>query len=257
MGDIILFPQAVISNRVTRLTTNHIIPEEITEETPSVGDHTSEPIKSSEDICRISEYLISQKRYRDNMLFIVGINFGLRVSDLLQLRFSSIINTDLSFKKTFPILEKKTANTRKHKRNRYITLNEAVMDAVVLYLSNTGEVKLNDYMFRCEGNRAKNSDKPLHRNSVEVIIKGVVEELGIDIKASTHTLRKTFAYHQMLMSKNDPRKLLLLQKMFGHSTPEQTLDYIGITREEIEEAYTELNLGKRKVSALVDSIVSA
>jgi hypothetical protein len=47
----------------------------------------------------------------------------------------------------------------------------------------------------------------------------------------------------MLISKNDPRKLLLLQKMFGHSTSAQTLDYIGITGEEIEEAYLSLNLG--------------
>ena len=51
-------------------------------------EHAAEPIKNLEDIFAISEYLISEKRYRDNMLFIVGINFGLRVSDLRMLRFS-------------------------------------------------------------------------------------------------------------------------------------------------------------------------
>ena len=70
---------------------------------------------------------------------------------------------------------------------------------------------------------------------------------------STHTLRKTFAYHQMVMSGNDPRKLLLLQKMFGHSTAAQTLDYIGITSEEIDEAYRRLNLGSVSCNYLVDS----
>ena len=65
-------------------------------------------------------------------------------------------------------------------------------------------------------------------------------------------MRKTFAYHQMVMSGNDPRKLLLLQKMFGHSSAGQTLDYIGITGEEIEKAYEDLNLGSGK-HYLIDS----
>ena len=59
----------------------------------------------------------------------------------------------------------------------------------------------------------------------------------------------------MLISNNDPRKLLLLQKMFGHSTSAQTLDYIGITGEEIEAAYMELNLGARRKPYLVDSTI--
>ena len=56
----------------------------------------------------------------------------------------------------------------------------------------------------------------------------------------------------MVMSGNDLRKLLL-QKMFGHSTAAQTLDYIGITGEEIEEAYRKLNLGSTRHNYLVDS----
>ena len=70
---------------------------------------------------------------------------------------------------------------------------------------------------------------------------------------ATHSLRKTFAYHQIMMSKNDPRKLLLLQKMFGHSTSAQTLDYIGITLEEMDDAYRNLNLGSLTSNYLMDS----
>jgi len=55
------------------------------------------------------------------------------------------------------------------------------------------------------------------------------------------------------MSHNDSRKLLLLQKMLGHSSPAQTLDYIGITSEEIDEAYKKLNLGSASSNYLVDS----
>ena len=57
----------------------------------------------------------------------------------------------------------------------------------------------------------------------------------------------------MIMAKNDPRKLLLLQKMFGHSTAAQTLDHIGITAEEMDDAYRNLNLGSLTCNYLVDS----
>lgn len=209
------------------------------------NEHAAEPIKSVEEIERISEYLVTNGRYRDNMLFIVGINFGLRVSDLLTLRFGHLIDDSFRFKTTFPILEKKTKNTRKVKKNRYITINDAVMDAVTLYLEHHPS-KLDDYMFKGEGNRSGHKNEPMSRKHVDRLLKGIVADLGIEVHASTHMLRKTFAYHQMMMSGNAPRKLLLLQKMFGHSSAIQTLDYIGLTMEEMQEAYMNLNLGSRQ-----------
>jgi len=216
-------------------------------------EHTSEPIKSVDDINRISSYLVEHRRYRDNMLFILGINFGLRVSDLIQLRFGQLIDDSFSFKTTFPVLEKKTKTTRKVQKNRYITINDSVMEAVTLYLQHAPS-KLDDFLFRSESNRGCNQNKPISRMSVDRILKGIAEDLHLECKVATHTLRKTFGYHQMVMSGNDPRKLLLLQKIFGHSSSTQTLDYIGITREEIEEAYTSLNLGSRNCYATFSSI---
>lgn len=216
-------------------------------------EHTAEPIKSMDDIIKISKFLVSQKRYRDNMLFIVGINFGLRVSDLRMLRFSNLINDNLTFKDSFAVFEKKTRNTRKRKKNRYITINNAVIDAVTLYLENSENVRLSDYMFRSESNRGINVNEPLTNKSIDRILKGIASDLELNIKMSTHTLRKTFCYHQMLMSGNDSRKLLLLQKILGHATPAQTLDYIGITGEEIEDAYRKLNLGSQTENYLLDS----
>lgn len=217
-------------------------------------DHASEPIKRIEDIKRISDWFIQNGNYRDNMLFIVGINFGIRVSDLLTLRFSHLIDDTFRFKTVFPILEKKTKNTRKVKKNRYITINDAVIDAVTLYLEHTPGVRLSDYMFRSVSNNGSNINKPIHRNSVERILKKVGKELNLDIHIATHTLRKTFGYHQMMMSNNDPRKLLLLQKIYGHSSTAQTLEYIGITNEEISEAYLNLNLGTNLIDSRMEEV---
>ena len=218
-------------------------------------EHAAEPIKNIDDIFTISRFLISEKRYRDNMLFIVGINFGLRVSDLRMLRFSNLINDNLTFKDSFPVFEKKTRNTRKRKKNRYITINTAVVEAITLYLENTPNVHLSDYLFRSLSNRGVNSGEPLSVKSIDRILKGIANELDINVKMSTHTLRKTFCYHQMLMSNNDGRKLMLLQKMMNHSSPAQTLDYIGITSEEIQDAYRQLNLGSEKYHYLMDSVI--
>lgn len=261
MGKVIKFPgtesgvidvRALQKNRV-KSAAGLIAPA--TEETHCelAPEHAAEPVKSIDDIYHISKYLIRNKRYRDNMLFIVGINFGLRASDLRMLRFSNLINDNFTYKENFPVFEKKTRNTRKRKKNRYITINTAVIEAVTLYLQNTPNVSLSDYMFRSESNRGVNENKPLAIQSIDRILKGIARDLNINVKMSTHTLRKTFCYHQMVMSNNDSRKLLLLQKMLNHSSPAQTLDYIGITTEEIEEAYKNLNLGGLGGSYLVDS----
>lgn len=218
-------------------------------------EHAAEPIKNMDDIFAISRYLIQNGRYRDNMLFIVGINFGLRASDLRMLRFNNLINTNFTFKDSFPVFEKKTRNTRKRKKNRYITINTAVVEAVTLFLQNTPNVSLSDYMFRSESNRGGNLNEPLSVKSIDRILKGIATDLNINVKMSTHTLRKTFCYHQMLMSHNSSRKLMLLQKMLNHSSPAQTLDYIGITTEEIDEAYRKLNLGSATCNYLVDSSI--
>ena len=246
MGDVITFQQyinvdALKQNRV--LSAGLIAPAQERVDQELAAEHTAEPIKSMDDIMRISEYLIEKQRWRDYMLFIVGINFGLRASDLRLLRFSNLINDNLTFKESFPILEKKTKNTRKRRKNRYITINTAVIEAVTTYLEHTPGVSLSDYMFRSESNNSADMNRPITVRSINRIMDRISDELAISSKMSSHTLRKTFCYHQMVMSNNDPRKLMLLSKMLGHSSVSITLDYIGITGEEIDEAYRNLNLG--------------
>lgn len=244
---------SVLRVNTRKLSSSMIAPPVEEVKNDVVQEHSAEPIKKMEDINRISEYLIQNERYRDNMLFIVGINFGLRVSDLRELRFSDIINLNLTFKDSFPVFEKKTRNTRKRKKNRYITINDAVVESVTLYLQNTPNVKMSDYMFRSESNRGGNQNVPLSNKSIDRILKGIAYDLDLTFRMSTHTLRKTFCYHQMLMSNNDPRKLMLLQKMMNHASPAQTLDYIGLTYEEMQEAYRELNLGSTTRNYMVNT----
>lgn len=241
MADIIYIrPQELTSRR--RLAEGLIAPASAPVEFELAGDHKADPIKSLEDIDRISTYLIEQGRWRDNMLFICGINFGLRISDLLRLRFCNLIDDGMAFKDEFPILEKKTRNTRKVRANRYLSINDAVVDAVTLYLEHVPS-KLDDFMFRSESPNGRTKNVAMSRMAVHNVLEGIQRDLGIDAHLSSHSLRKTFGFHQMAMSGNDPRKLVILQRMFGHSSLMQTMEYIGITDEEISDAYMNLNLG--------------
>ena len=85
----------------------------------------------------------------------------------------------------------------------------------------------------------------LKRRSVERILKEVInDELGIPVKASTHCLRKTFAYQVIMNAKDRSRAIEFLQKIFGHSSQQVTLHYAGITDDEIQDMYQNLNLGR-------------
>lgn len=242
-----------LKNNTIRLSAGLISPATEAHEDLLAPEHSAEPIKRMDDIQRICDYYLENERYRDYMLFIVGINFGLRVSDLRMLRFCNLINDNLTFKDSFPVFEKKTRNTRKRKKNRYITINAAVIEAVTKYLEHTPGVCLSDYMFRSVSNNGHLKNEPLAIQSIDRILKETARDVGINTRVSTHTLRKTFAYWTMVLGNNDQRQLLLLQKMFNHSSPSQTLAYIGLDRDEIEAAYKSLNLGLSK--SYFDSVI--
>ena len=220
--------------------------EEI-EEKELAESKAAEPIKDKEDIRRISEYLVEQGRYRDNMLFIVGINVGLRVSDLIELRFSDFIDADGKYKTEFDVFEHKTRKSRKNPKNRRIGINEAVVWAIDEYLNNEArkgnKIKLNEYLF--PATRSDTETGHINRKTVDMMIKGVIKDLGIQVKASTHTLRKTFGYQMMEAAPVGKKEatLLLLQEIYGHSDSRTTRRYIGITQDDITDAYLGLNLG--------------
>ena len=62
------------------------------------------------------------------------------------------------------------------------------------------------------------------------IICNACNNAGINLNIGTHTLRKTFGYH-FYQEKKD---IVILQKIFNHSTPDITLRYIGINQDIID-----------------------
>lgn len=210
-------------------------------------EHSAEPVKNKEDIARLRDYFLHHN-LRNHMLFVVGINVGLRISDLLALRFRDVMNEDLSYKKEIVKIEKKTKNTSKTIKRRIFALSPVAIQAIEMYRQTIKNFSLDMYLFRSESVATKYTytNKPMKRQGVQDILNEAFDALGITTRHGTHVLRKTFAYH-VLTGTNDPfertRRLELLQSLFNHSSPAVTLAYAGITRDEKVSLYQNLDLG--------------
>lgn len=189
-----------------------------------------EPIKKQKDIDKIKQYLKGKKNRRDYMLFVVGINVGLRAGDLLNLKLMDVM-TEFRVRDSVIIKEQKTGKLRE------FTLNTSVKDAINYYLRSIDEYNPNDYLFKSQ------KGGHLSVQATHKLIKGLLRELNIKGNYGTHSLRKTWAYHIYINnSKNNPMILPTLQKMLNHSNQSTTLRYIGITKEVISDVYNSVNL---------------
>lgn len=195
-----------------------------------------EPIKNVKDINKIKQYLIGKENKRDYMLFVVGINIGLRAGDLLRLTIGDVAEIDewkkVKIRDNVTIIEEKT------EKKREFTLNNSCKEAIMLYLSNIDSFQLEDYLFK-----SRKGDGPLTVESAHKLLKNLLRELNIKGNYGTHSLRKTFAYHTYVNNiKTNPAILDTLQKILNHSSSSVTLRYIGITKEVITDVYNSLNL---------------
>lgn len=165
-------------------------------------------IKSKRDIQRIKDVLI-KGYYRNYLMFIVGINTGLRISQILSLKISDLF-------------DKEKLVTTIYFNDIEYCINGCVQECLSSYIENSEEVfSSNTYIFK-----STKGDNPIERSQAYRILNDASKKAGINIKFGTHTLRKTFGYHFYLENKN----LKYLQRLFNHSTVNVTADYIGIDK---------------------------
>ncbi|WP_163538682.1 tyrosine-type recombinase/integrase [Gracilibacillus sp. YIM 98692] len=180
----------------------------------------AQPIKTKKEIAAIKCVL----KGRNRLLFIFGINSGLRISDILTLRIKDVIDDSGKPRNTVTIKEKKTHKTKTFTLNAAITRELKKVEA-----SNREE-----YLFKSR----KGENKPISRIQSHRILQNAAVNAGLSIKVSAHSLRKTFGYFAYKKGVD----LSLLMKIFNHSSQETTLQYIGITNDNINAVYDSLNL---------------
>lgn len=165
-----------------------------------------QPIRTKDKIEEVKA-ILKRKSYRDYVMFVMGVNTGLRISDLLQLQVRDVKDTT-----HVVIREKKTDKVKRFKLNNVTisTLNDY-----------TRGLHDEDYLFPSLRTR-----KPISRVQAYRVLNDAAKEAGLK-EIGTHTLRKTFGYHHYQQFKD----VAVLQEMFNHSAPSVTLRYIGINQD--------------------------
>ena len=172
---------------------------------------------------------------RNKMLFLVGINLGIRASDLCELKYSFFMNEDGTFKDFYSLQPKKTKKTGKFVK---LYFNETVKKAIAEYITDYPVDDLNEYLFK-----SREGDSHITSIHLGKIIKDTAKEVGIDRNICSHSLRKTFGYHIWHNADDKEKALIILQTIFNHSSPMMTKKYIGLMDDEIEDVFQDLNLG--------------
>lgn len=150
---------------------------------------------------------------RNYMLFFVGINTALRFSDLRRL---SVEKVKLNY------IYQRDKKTRKENK---ITLHNDVYKEVMNYIERNNLTD-NDYLFFSQ----KGMNKPLTRTQGYEIMQQIKVGCKLPYNIGTHTLRKTYGYWFYKQTGD----VVALQSILNHSTPAQTLIYIGMQQKEVE-----------------------
>ena len=154
------------------------------------------------------------------LLFCLGINTALRVSDLLKLKVG-----DVRDKTHIEVKEQKTGKLKRFPlRGKLLVLIEE-------YIKNKSD---EEYLFQSRNG----VNKPITRVMAYKIINDACRKAGIQDRIGMHTLRKTFSYHHYQTYKD----VAMLQFLLNHSSPPVTLRYIGITQDNIEESLLNFEL---------------
>lgn len=165
---------------------------------------TSRPIVDKKLIEQIKQQYLKRNQTRDLLLFLLSINTGIKLVELLKLKVGDIKNKDIltvkesytKVKKIFPLngeikeLAKEYTENRKAKEPLFISIFEKAVDRIQVF-----------------------------RNFKEICVK-----LGIEKEYSVSSWRKTFGYHYYQKYGD----LAMLEWLFNQSTVEETMKYIGV-----------------------------
>jgi integrase len=176
---------------------------------------TVDPIRNEKDIKSIAKFLYDNPR--DHLLFIIGINNGLRAGDLLKLKVK-----DLRYLKAGETLIIKEGKTGKP---NVLAVNKTVYKALKHYFETVRPMD-DDYLFKSK----KGENNPLTIQAVNNYIKKWTRAINLKGNYGAHTLRKTWGYIQRIKFGVG---FEIICKRFNHSNPAVTMRYLGIEDKEV------------------------
>jgi integrase len=184
---------------------------------PAKGSRiTVEPIRKIEDIKSISRLLEGSPR--DRLLFVMGVNNGIRMGDLLKLKVK-----DVGHLKEGDYITIKEGKTKK---DNVLVVNKPVFKALKNYLDKV-QPRDDDYLFA-----SRKGNRPLQTKSINRLIKSWTKAINLKGNYGAHTLRKTWGYIQRT---KHGVGFEIICKRFNHSNPAVTMRYLGIQDKEVHD----------------------
>ena len=183
-----------------------------------------DPIRDVKQIEAMKGILANHSQ-RDLLFFVLGINTGMNISDLLSLKVEDV--WDGTKPKEFIFIR----DDRNNQDQAYY-LNNRVSMILQAYLSQ-GKLNSQDYLFK-----SKKNNQPITRQQAYRIIHNASIEAGVTGNIGTHTLRKTFGYHAL----HKGIAISILMSIYHHQSPAETLRYLGIEKYEKGLIKVDVNL---------------
>lgn len=184
-----------------------------------------EPIKDKAKIEAMKRYLKGES-VRDYLLFVAGISSALRVSDLRLLQLYHVWDGKRVLR-NIVIKEKKT------NKSKQFAVSKNLEKAIKEYIDEYQPTNPNQFLFF-----SRQGNQPISRSQAFRIIKNAAKAVGIKQNIGTHSLRKTWGY----WAYKSGYDITLISAIFNHSSEAVTRRYLGITQDEMNQAYIDLNL---------------
>lgn len=195
-----------------------------------LGRNKVQPVRDKKDLEDLFVYLrreinavdanyyptLKRIKTRNYYLLLLGMNIGLRITDLLKITAGQINKGYIQLR------EEKTGKLQQ------IYANQDILDEIIRNYIKKFDLDDDTYLFYSR----KGFNKPMGRQNAYDIIQTISNALRWKFPVGTHTMRKTFGYHYYQETKD----VVTLQKMFNHRDPRVTLIYIGIIQEEVDKA---------------------
>ena len=178
-----------------------------------------EPIRKIEDLQAIKDLLKNDPR--NLALFTYGINTALRASDILRTRLCDV--EDLKPGETFNLREKKT------QKKRSVPINQASYEAIQKYLNVRPRTSPEAPLFLSRTGK----ERAITVSALNALVKLWGQKVGIRDNLGSHSLRKTFGFHQRKNGISIPTLMVI----YNHSSQKQTLQYLGVNEQEVLEAF--------------------
>lgn len=183
------------------------------------------------EIARAHDRRLKRGEVSWELILLVGFNTSLRVSDFRRFRVRDLRGKDYA-----QIQAKKTG-----KEARILINPTARREINRLLAGRNGD----EYILQSrQRDYATHEARPVTRQRVWQIMNEIAREAGIEERIGCHTLRKTFGYHYYKMTGD----VVSLQRILCHSYQRETLVYIGVVQENIDESLLKFNVlaGKRR-----------